>query len=86
MDQSQAGEQVCSERELQKYDGSRGRPVYIAYQNVVYDVTNAPLWRTGMHQDLHFAGIDLTRNLRKAPHGEEVFSYSSVRRVGRLAA
>jgi predicted heme/steroid binding protein len=78
-------EQEFTERELQQYDGSRGKPVYIACQGVVYDVTNALLWRTGLHQDVHYAGIDLTRSLRKAPHGEEVFSHSSVRRVGRLA-
>ncbi len=78
-------ERVFTERELQQYNGSRGRPVYIACQGVVYDVSAAPLWRTGMHQDLHYAGIDLTRSFRKAPHGEEVFSHPGVKRIGRLA-
>ena len=79
-------EREFTERELQPYDGSRGKPVYIACQGVVYDVTNALLWRAGLHQDVHYAGIDLTRSLRKAPHGDEVFSHSGVRRVGRLAS
>jgi predicted heme/steroid binding protein len=38
-----------------------------------------------MHQDLHYAGIDLTRSLPKAPHAEEVFTRPGVKRVGKLA-
>ena len=72
-----------TERELQQFDGG-GRPVYIAYKGNVYDVTDSRYWRTGMHQDLHFAGIDLTRSLRKAPHEEEVFGRFKV--VGTLRA
>jgi len=79
-------DRTFTERELQQYDGRRGRPVYIAYGGVVYDVTHAPRWRTGMHEDLHYAGIDLTRSLRKSPHGEEVFSRPQVKRIGRLVA
>ena len=77
-------EQTFTERELQKYDGTRGQRVYIAYDGIIYDVTEAALWRTGQHQDLHFSGVDLTRSLRKAPHGTEVFSRPGVRPVGRL--
>ena len=77
-------ERVFTERDLQQYDGSRGRPVYIAYQGTVYDVTASSLWRSGLHQDLHYAGTDLTRTLRKAPHGEEVFAHGTVKKVGRL--
>jgi len=78
-------ERLFTERELQKYDGTRGRPVYIAFAGIVYDVTQAALWRTGTHQDLHYAGIDLTRALPKAPHAEEVFTRPGVKRVGILA-
>jgi predicted heme/steroid binding protein len=35
-----------------------------------------------MHERMHFAGLDLTRALRKAPHGLEVFRRWPV--VGRL--
>jgi predicted heme/steroid binding protein len=77
-------EHLFTESELRKYDGDRARSIYIAYEGVVYDVSEAPLWRTGMHQDLHYAGIDLTRSLRKAPHGAEVFTRPGVKRVGRL--
>ena len=78
------GERVFTERELRQYDGSHGRPVYIACNGIVYDVTESTLWRTGSHQDLHYAGIDLARSLRKAPHGEEVFGHTVVKRIGRL--
>ncbi|HET7375160.1 MAG TPA: cytochrome b5 domain-containing protein [Anaerolineae bacterium] len=77
---------LFTEKELQHYNGQRGRSIYIAYAGIVYDVTAAPKWRTGLHEDLHFAGIDLTRSLRKAPHAEEVFSRPEVKRVGRLIA
>lgn len=77
-------ERVFTERELQHFDGSRGQPVYIAYDGIVYDVTASPLWRGGLHKDLHYAGNDLTRTLRKAPHTAEVFTHATVKRVGRL--
>jgi predicted heme/steroid binding protein len=78
-------ERTFTERELQKYDGSRGQRIYIAFNGIVYDVTDAALWRTGQHQDLHFSGVDLTRSLRKAPHGAEVFARPGVRPIGRLS-
>lgn len=78
-------ERIFTERELQQFNGARGQPVYIAYAGVVYDVTASPLWRSGLHQDLHYAGTDLTRTFRKAPHTAEVFTHATVKRVGRLS-
>ncbi len=78
-------ERLFTERELQQFDGTRGKPAYIAYDGVVYDVTGSSLWCGGLHQDLHYAGTDLTRTLRKAPHTSEVFSHATVKRVGRLS-
>lgn len=77
-------DRVFTQMELRKYDGSKGSPVYIACEGIVYDVSDAPLWRTGMHQDLHYAGLDLTRSLRKAPHTRQVFERQYVRVAGRL--
>ncbi len=71
-----------TEMELRQYNGERGRPAYIAYDGVVYDVSDAPNWRGGMHREMHYAGLDLTRSLRKAPHDAGVFQ--RVRRVGVL--
>jgi predicted heme/steroid binding protein len=77
-------ERTFTERELKQYNGERGQPAYIAYAGVVYDVSDCPKWYTGFHEQLHFAGFDLTRSLRKAPHADEVFSRPCVRRVGLL--
>jgi predicted heme/steroid binding protein len=78
-------ERLFTAHELQQFDGTRGKPAYIAYAGVVYDVSASSLWRGGMHQDLHYAGTDLTRTLRKAPHASEVFMHPAVKRVGRLS-
>lgn len=77
-------EKTFTAKELQQYNGERGRSIYIAYNGFVYDVTAAPKWRTGQHEGLHFSGIDLTRSLPEAPHGAEVFVRPGVKRVGRL--
>lgn len=84
-DSTLSQERLFTERELQQFDGTRGKPAYIAYDGVVYDVAASPLWRGGLHQELHYAGIDLTRTLRKAPHTAEVFTHATVKRAGRLS-
>jgi len=35
----------------------------------VYDACNSYRWGRGRHQVLHGAGIDLTAELKQAPHG-----------------
>lgn len=78
-------ERLFTLAELKRYTGERGAPAYVAYQGVVYDVSECPKWRTGLHEQLHFAGFDLTGELGDAPHSVEVFTRPCVRRVGRLA-
>jgi predicted heme/steroid binding protein len=46
--------------------------IWIAYQGLVYDVTHSRLWRNGKHYE-HWAGQDLTNELKDAPHTEQVF-------------
>jgi predicted heme/steroid binding protein len=70
--------------ELRQHDGESGRRMYVAFRGVVYDVTDCPKWRTGMHEQLHFPGQDLTGELPDAPHASEVFQRPCVKRVGRL--
>lgn len=56
--------------ELAKYDGTNGKPAYIAVNGLVYDVTNAKAWKEGGHKpwsDKRAAGRDLTTELGKAP-------------------
>lgn len=57
--------------ELSQYDGKEGRPVYIAYNGIIYNLTSSKLWREGSHFKKHPAGADLTNILKTAPHGEE---------------
>lgn len=64
-----AGENLTSE-ELANYDGKEGRPGYIAYNGVIYDVSKSGNWFDGVHFFRHPAGADLTRFLKLAPHGE----------------
>ena len=68
--------------ELKKYDGQNGNPAYVAYKGVIYDVTNAKKWRNGKHQNGIVAGVDLTKAMGDAPHGEEVLNGLPV--IGKL--
>jgi len=80
----QVDERSFSLEELRGYDGTRGARKYVAFQGVVYDVTECPKWRPDLHEGLHFPGQDLSRALPEAPHSQEVFSRPCVKRVGRL--
>jgi len=57
---------------LSKYNGKNGSPSYIAYKNKIYNVSNSFLWNGGKHQVVHYSGRDLTNELKKAPHGEDL--------------
>jgi predicted heme/steroid binding protein len=46
--------------------------IWIAYQGAIYDVTHSRLWRNGKHYE-HWAGQDLTDELKDAPHTAMVF-------------
>jgi predicted heme/steroid binding protein len=60
-------------KELEEYNGKDGKPVYIAYQGKVYEVSNSDFWSSGEHMGMHQSGKDLTEELELAPHSEEVF-------------
>ena len=64
---------------LSQFNGKNGKPVHIAYQDRVIDVSNSKLWKTGLHMKRHQAGTDLTTDIEAAPHGVEVLDrYSQV--------
>lgn len=67
-----AEERKITAAELAENNGTAGRPIYIAYQGRVYDVSDSPLWEGGDHMGSHQAGHDLAAELPDAPHGEEV--------------
>ena len=58
--------------DLAKYNGKNGNAAYVAYKNVVYDVTNNRQWVNGQHNG-HSAGADLTQAISASPHGDKVF-------------
>jgi predicted heme/steroid binding protein len=70
--------------ELRRNNGDRGSRKFIAYNGIVYDVTDCPKWRMDMHERLHFPGQDLTSELPDAPHKTEVFLHDCVTIIGRL--
>ncbi|MHB8845316.1 MAG: CopD family protein [Nitrospirota bacterium] len=60
-----------TEEQLSSFDGKDGRPAYIAYKGIIYDITGSRLWKNGQHMMKHHAGTDLTEMLKLAPHGED---------------
>ncbi len=70
--------------DLRQFDGKEGRPAYIVYQGIIYDVTKSRLWKNGVHVMKHAAGNDLTDFLQNAPHGDD--KILSLPQVGKLLA
>jgi predicted heme/steroid binding protein len=46
--------------------------IWVAFKGIIYDVTKSRLWRNGKHYE-HWAGQDLTHELKDAPHTQTVF-------------
>ncbi|MEQ8907449.1 cytochrome b5 domain-containing protein [Ekhidna sp.] len=70
-----------TKQQLALRNGNDREEIWIAFQGVIYDVTNSKLWRDGKHYE-HWAGQDLTDELPDAPHDTKVFEKLQV--VGRL--
>lgn len=67
--------------QLASRNGQDREEIWIAYQGLIYDVSESRLWRRGFHYE-HWAGQDLTAELKDAPHTERVFERLKV--IGRL--
>ncbi len=55
--------------------------IWVAFRGIIYDVGASRLWRNGKHYE-HWAGQDLTEELKNAPHTDKVFEKFSI--VGEL--
>ncbi len=65
---------VFTRQELEQFNGQNGAPVYVAWSGSVYDVSQSYHWRKGSHWTVHSAGLDLTEELRQAPHGPDLLN------------
>ncbi len=70
-----------SKFQLALRNGQDREEIWVAYQGVIYDVSESRLWRNGKHYE-HWAGQDLTPELEDAPHTDQVFKRFTA--VGRL--
>jgi len=63
-------------------NGKDKEEIWCAYNGFIYDVSLSKLWRDGKHYE-HWAGQDLTEELKDAPHTKNVFDKFKI--VGRLS-
>jgi predicted heme/steroid binding protein len=70
-----------SKSQLALRNGQDKPEIWVAINGIIYDVTKSRLWRDGKHYE-HWAGQDLTDELKDAPHTEKVFDKFKV--IGRL--
>jgi len=62
-------------------NGNDKPEIWCAFKGLIYDVSKSKLWRNGKHYE-HWAGQDLTDEMKDAPHTEHVFEKFEI--VGQL--
>jgi predicted heme/steroid binding protein len=62
-------------------NGCDREEIWCAYKGNIYDLQRSRLWRNGKHYE-HWAGQDLTDEMKDAPHTEFVFDKFEI--IGRL--
>ena len=67
--------------ELSQYDGSNGKPAYVAVNGIVYDVSNAESWAGGTHMGLT-SGKDYTEDFSSCHGNNKILS--KLARIGVL--
>lgn len=70
-----------TKNQLALRNGQDKPQIWVAWLGNIYDVTQSRLWRNGKHYE-HWAGQDLTDELKDAPHGISVFDKFEI--VGKL--
>jgi predicted heme/steroid binding protein len=53
-------------------NGQDRNEIWCGYKGKIYDLSLSRLWRDGRHYE-HWAGQDLTGELKEAPHTDRVF-------------
>ncbi|MES2618962.1 MAG: cytochrome b5 domain-containing protein [Bacteroidota bacterium] len=72
---------VYTVQQLALRNGQDKPEIWVAYEGVIYDVSESRLWRNGKHYE-HWAGQDLTDELKDAPHTKSVFE--RMQAIGKL--
>ncbi len=72
---------LYTKSQLALRNGQDKPQIWVACSGVIYDVSESRLWREGKHYE-HWAGQDLTEELKDAPHTQKVFE--RFKRVGKL--
>lgn len=72
---------IYTKSQLALRNGQDKPEIWVALKGVIYDVTDSRLWSNGKHYE-HWAGQDLTDELKDAPHTDAVFGKFTA--VGRL--
>lgn len=73
---------TITKSQLALRNGQDKPEVWVALRGLVYDVSASRLWKNGKHYE-HWAGQDLTDELKDAPHTDKVFEKFKV--IGRLS-
>ena len=68
-------------QQLALRNGQDREEIWCAFEGDIYDVSISKLWRNGKHYE-HWAGQDLTSELKDAPHTKFVFDKFKI--VGKL--
>ncbi len=74
-------EKTFTVTELAKFNGKDGNRAYVAYNGIVYDVTDEGAWKGGSHKG-NDSGVDITDKLNKIWHGAKVMKNHPV--MGKL--
>ena len=69
--------------QLSLRNGVERDEVWVAFKGIIYDVSLSRLWRKGQHYE-HWAGQDLTHELKDAPHTAKVFDKFKI--VGKIVS
>jgi|Deesub1362A_J573_1020465.scaffolds.fasta_scaffold00089_99 predicted heme/steroid binding protein len=57
---------------LKEVESQKGDKVLVVVGGLVYDVTESKLWKNGIHAARHEAWRDLSKDIKRAPHGPNV--------------
>ena len=63
---------VINRARLALSNGQDRPEIWVAFEGKVYDLTTSRFWKNGHHYE-HWAGQDLTEELKDSPHGRRVF-------------